>query len=53
MCSDRRMHGLMQVDVDSGKTLLALFASMLAIVYGIQAAVMAPRTLVNHKRFST
>jgi RecG-like helicase len=42
MCSDRKMHRLLQGDVGSGKTIVALFASLLAMENGYQAAIMAP-----------
>ena len=52
MCSPRRMHRLLQGDVGSGKTIVALFASMLAMENGYQAAVMAPteRLAEQHQR---
>ena len=46
MCSDRRMHRLLQGDVGSGKTIVALFAAMLAMENGYQAALMAPTELL-------
>src|SRR5690606_14809026 len=42
MCSPRRMHRLLQGDVGSGKTVVALFAALLAVENGYQAALMAP-----------
>ena len=52
MCSARRMHRLLQGDVGSGKTIVALFAALLAIENGWQAAVMAPTELLaeQHER---
>jgi ATP-dependent DNA helicase RecG len=52
MCSDRRMHRLLQGDVGSGKTIVALFAALLAMENGAQAAVMAPTELLaeQHER---
>jgi ATP-dependent DNA helicase RecG len=52
MCSDRKMHRLLQGDVGSGKTIVALFAAMLAMENGYQAAVMAPTELLaeQHER---
>ena len=52
MCSDRRMHRLLQGDVGSGKTIVALFAALLAMENGYQAAVMAPTELLaeQHQR---
>ena len=46
MCSDQRMHRLLQGDVGSGKTIVALFASLLAMENGFQAAIMAPTELL-------
>src|SRR6185437_195593 len=46
MCSDRRMQRLLQGDVGSGKTVVALFAALLAIENGYQAAIMAPTELL-------
>ena len=55
MCSDRRMHRLLQGDVGSGKTIVALFASLLAMENGYQAAIMAPTELLaeQHARSMT
>ena len=52
MCGDRRMHRLLQGDVGSGKTIVALFAAMLALENGYQAAIMAPTELLaeQHQR---
>jgi len=46
MCSERRMQRLLQGDVGSGKTVVALFAALLAIENGYQAAIMAPTELL-------
>ena len=46
MCSDRRMQRLLQGDVGSGKTIVALFAALLAMENGYQAAIMAPTELL-------
>ncbi|MDB4917457.1 MAG: ATP-dependent helicase RecG [Gemmatimonadetes bacterium] len=55
MCSDRRMQRLLQGDVGSGKTVVALFAAMLAMENGFQAAIMAPTELLaeQHLRSMT
>jgi ATP-dependent DNA helicase RecG len=53
MCSDRRMHRLLQGDVGSGKTIVALFAVMLAMENGYQAAMMAPTELLAEQHFRT
>src|SRR3954468_11559491 len=46
MTSDRRMHRLLQGDVGSGKTIVALFAALVAIENGYQAAIMVPTELL-------
>ena len=53
MCSDRRMHRLLQGDVGSGKTIVALFAAMLAMENGYQAAIMAPTELLAEQHMRT
>ena len=53
MCSDRRMHRLLQGDVGSGKTIVALFAAVLAMENGYQAAIMAPTELLAEQHFRT
>ena len=46
MCSEQRMHRLLQGDVGSGKTIVALFAALLAMESGYQACLMAPTELL-------
>jgi ATP-dependent DNA helicase RecG len=46
MCSERRMHRLLQGDVGSGKTIVAVFAALLALENGYQACLMAPTELL-------
>ncbi len=46
MTSPRRMNRLLQGDVGSGKTVVALFAMLLAAEGGWQAALMAPTELL-------
>ena len=53
MCSEHRMHRLLQGDVGSGKTIVALFAAMLAVENGWQAAVMAPTELLAEQHART
>ena len=53
MCSDRRMHRLLQGDVGSGKTIVALFAALLAMENGYQAAMMAPTELLAEQHLRT
>ena len=53
MCSERRMHRLLQGDVGSGKTVVALFAALLAVENGFQAAIMAPTELLAEQHART
>jgi ATP-dependent DNA helicase RecG len=53
MCSDRKMHRLLQGDVGSGKTIVGLFAALLAMENGYQAALMAPTELLAEQHFQT
>src|SRR5207253_1161079 len=53
MCSDRRMQRLLQGDVGSGKTIVALFAALLALENGYQAAIMAPTELLAEQHART
>jgi ATP-dependent DNA helicase RecG len=53
MCSDRRMQRLLQGDVGSGKTIVALFAALLAMENGFQAAIMAPTELLAEQHIRT
>jgi ATP-dependent DNA helicase RecG len=46
MASPQRMNRLLQGDVGSGKTVVALFAMLLALEGGYQAALMAPTELL-------
>jgi ATP-dependent DNA helicase RecG len=52
-CSERRMHRLLQGDVGSGKTIVALFAALLAVENGYQAALMAPTELLAEQHART
>jgi ATP-dependent DNA helicase RecG len=47
------MHRLVQGDVGSGKTIVALFAALVAIENGLQAAFMAPTELLAEQHFRT
>jgi len=53
MVSDRKMHRLLQGDVGSGKTIVALFAALLAMENGYQAAIMAPTELLAEQHART
>jgi ATP-dependent DNA helicase RecG len=47
------MHRLVQGDVGSGKTVVALFAALVAIENGFQASFMAPTELLAEQHFHT
>jgi len=53
MTSDRRMNRLLQGDVGSGKTIVALFAMLLAAEAGYQAALMAPTEILAEQHTRT
>ncbi|HKN58172.1 MAG TPA: ATP-dependent DNA helicase RecG, partial [Gemmatimonadaceae bacterium] len=53
MASDRKMHRLLQGDVGSGKTIVALFAALLAMENGYQSAIMAPTELLAEQHVRT
>ena len=53
MCSGRRMHRMLQGDVGAGKTVVALFAALLAMENGYQAAIMAPTELLAEQHVRT
>ncbi len=48
-----RMHRLLQGDVGSGKTVVALFAMLVAVENGYQAALMAPTELLAEQHAAT
>lgn len=53
MTSPDRMHRLLMGDVGTGKTVVALFAMLLAVENGYQAAFMAPTELLAEQHFQT
>jgi ATP-dependent DNA helicase RecG len=53
MTGPLRMHRLLQGDVGSGKTIVALFASLLAVENDYQAAIMAPTELLAEQHART
>jgi len=53
MCSEHRMQRLLQGDVGSGKTIVALFAALLAVENGYQAAIMVPTELLAEQHWQT
>ncbi|RIX32630.1 ATP-dependent DNA helicase RecG [Sphingomonas edaphi] len=53
MAQDRPMLRLLQGDVGSGKTLVALLAMLEAVEAGAQAAMLAPTEILARQHFST
>lgn len=53
MTSEDRMLRMLQGDVGSGKTLVALLAMLNAVEAGTQAAMMAPTEILAHQHFET
>lgn len=53
MASDDRMLRLLQGDVGSGKTVVALIAMAAAVESGAQAALMAPTEILARQHYST
>ena len=53
MASDMRMLRLLQGDVGSGKTVVALLSMLIAVEQGYQAALMAPTEILARQHFET
>lgn len=51
--SGRQMNRLLQGDVGSGKTIVALMSMLLAVDNGFQAALMAPTEILAEQHFAT
>ena len=53
MRSDKCMNRLLQGDVGSGKTIVAIFSMLIAIENGYQAAIMCPTELLAEQHYKT
>lgn len=53
MCSERPMNRLLQGDVGSGKTAVAVYALFAAIANGFQTAFMAPTEILAEQHYRT
>ena len=53
MGSGRQMNRLLQGDVGSGKTLVALMSMLLALDNGFQACMMAPTEILANQHYET
>jgi ATP-dependent DNA helicase RecG len=53
MTSEGRMHRLLQGDVGSGKTVVALLSMLHAVESGAQAAILAPTEILARQHFAT
>ena len=51
MCSTQQMNRLLQGDVGSGKTIVIIFAMLLALENGFQSVLMAPTELLAEQHF--
>jgi ATP-dependent DNA helicase RecG len=52
LARDRPMNRLLQGDVGSGKTVVALYAALLAVARGKQAAIMAPTEILATQHYN-
>lgn len=51
-CSGRQMNRLLQGDVGSGKTIVALMAMLIAIDNGFQTCIMAPTEILSEQHYA-
>ncbi|RKX71207.1 DNA helicase RecG [candidate division WOR-3 bacterium] len=53
MARDQTMYRLLQGDVGSGKTVVAIYAALIAVENGYQAALMAPTEILAEQHYQT
>ncbi|HUG92147.1 MAG TPA: ATP-dependent DNA helicase RecG [Planctomycetaceae bacterium] len=53
LASGRAMHRLLQADVGAGKTVVAIYAMLVAIAAGYQAVLMAPTEVLANQHWRT
>ena len=53
LCTGKQMNRLLQGDVGSGKTLVALMSMLIALDNGSQACLMAPTQILDNQHFDT